>query len=203
MRTLKPQILKEGGSRHCTILLLNGSGLWQSFSHNLLLWEAAYVTFTFWECLEGGVLGVGMVGHQGYAANWPGTVRVVSRGNLHLQKKPVFQDSMALKKGIGYKGAGRTGLSRWLMADSFCCSLGGHEASLLSPNYGMGRCQLSFIYSGWCKFSQIMEYNLQEKNNFPGTINLNKDTFFFLEAYIIYFLLNYRHGCRTDSFWQK
>ena len=35
-----------------------------------------------------------------------------------------------------------------------------------------------------------MEYNLQEKNNFPGTINFNKDAFFFfLEAYIIYFFV--------------
>ena len=42
---------------------------------------------------------------------WRG-VCVVSTGNLHLQKKPMFQDSMALKKGIGCKGAGRTGLSR-------------------------------------------------------------------------------------------
>lgn len=41
-----------------------------------------------------------------------GAVRVASTGNLHLQKKPMFQDSMALKKGIGCKGAGRTGLSR-------------------------------------------------------------------------------------------
>ena len=62
--------------------------------------------------LKGVYWGVGVVGHQGYAANWPGMVRVVSRGNLRLQKKPIFQDSMALKKGVGYKGAGRTGLSR-------------------------------------------------------------------------------------------
>lgn len=53
-----------------------------------------------------------VVGHQGYTANWPGTVHVVSRGTLRLLKKPIFQHSMALKKGIGYKGAGRTGLSR-------------------------------------------------------------------------------------------
>ena len=53
-----------------------------------------------------------MGGIRDTAANWPGTVRVVSTGNLRLQKKPIFQDSMALKKGIGCKGAGGTGLSR-------------------------------------------------------------------------------------------
>ena len=56
--------------------------------------------------------GGGVVGHQGYCGRLPGAVCVVSTGNLHLQKKPMFQDSMALKKGIGCKGAGRTGLSR-------------------------------------------------------------------------------------------
>lgn len=58
----------------------------------------------YWEWGWGGI--------RDTAANWPGTVRVVSTGNLRLQKKPIFQDSMALKKGIGCKGAGGTGLSR-------------------------------------------------------------------------------------------
>ena len=55
---------------------------------------------------------MGCWGIRDTAANWPGTVRVVSMGNLRLQKKPIFQDSMALKKGIRCKGADGTGLSR-------------------------------------------------------------------------------------------
>lgn len=66
MRTLKPQILKEGSSRHCTILLLNGSGLWPSFSHKFVVLGSSLCHFQLLEVPWRGCTGNGVLGHQGY-----------------------------------------------------------------------------------------------------------------------------------------
>ena len=124
-----------------------------------------------------GCTGNGVVGHQGYCG------KLAWHGACGLNRQPASPEEAYIpwlwrrvldakeQAGLGWAG------DWWLI--HLAAVLEGHEPPLLSPNYGMGRCQLSFIYSRWCKFSQIMEYNLQEKNNFPGTINFNKDAFFF------------------------
>lgn len=104
---------------------------------------------------------------------WSQRATCVSRRSLYSKTPWLWRRVLDAKEQAGLGWAG----DWWLI--HLAAVLEGHEPPLLSPNYGMGRCQLSFICSRWCRFSQIMEYNLQEKNNFPGTINFNKDAFFF------------------------
>ena len=85
-----------------------------------------------------GGAGWGVAGLQGGGSNLAGHSAWGLWGHPASPGKPVFQDSMDVKKGIGCKGAGGAGVRRRLKADSSCCSLG----------RARGSCSFSQLWDG-------------------------------------------------------
>lgn len=135
--------------------------------------------FTFWGCLEEGVLGMGWWGIRDTAADCLARCMWSQRAACISRKSLCSRTPWLWKKGIGCKRSRQDWAEQvtdgWFI---LLQSWKGMRLLFFLPIMG-GRCQLSFIYSKWCKFSQIMEYNLQEKNNFQEPLISTRMHFFF------------------------